>query len=302
MDQYLANLTTENSNKATQNIDSCSTQAMLEMINDEDQKVAEAVRLEIPNIAKAVDACYQALANGGKLFYFGAGTSGRLGVLDASECPPTFSTPPSLVQAYIAGGDTALRTAVEGSEDDAGAGAQVVRDAGVTEKDVVVGISASGSAAYVLAAVNTARALGACTIAVVTNKGTRLGAACHIAIEPVVGPEVIAGSTRLKSGTAQKLVLNMLSTGSMIKLGKVYHNLMVDVCPSNKKLIERSKRIIMEVTDVGYDQAAQALERYENNVKLAIVGILGKMDVVQAKQTLNRELGNITSVLSKNAL
>lgn len=302
MDQYLASLITENSNEATQHIDSCSTQAMLELINNEDQKVAESVRQEIPNIAKAVDACYHAFINGGRLFYFGAGTSGRIGVLDASECPPTFSTPPSLVQAYIAGGDVALRTAVEGSEDDASAGAEAVKNAGVTEKDVVVGISASGSATYVLSAVKTAKLLGAVTVAVVTNKNTRLAAECDIAIEPVVGPEVIAGSTRLKSGTAQKLVLNMISTGSMIKMGKVYHNLMVDICPSNKKLVERSKRIIMEAAEVSYDQAAEALQKYENNVKLAIVGLLDGMSVEQAKQALDREFGNISSVLQKNAI
>lgn len=236
------------------------------------------------------------------MFYFGAGTSGRIGVLDASECPPTFNTPPSLVQAYIAGGREALQTAVEGSEDDAEAGVVAVKNAGVTEKDIVVGISASGSAAFVLSAVETARALGALTVAVVTNKGTRLAAACDISIEPIVGSEVIAGSTRLKSGTAQKMVLNMLSTGSMIKLGKVYHNLMVDVCPSNKKLVERAKRIIMEAAKVSYDQATEALEKYENNVKLAIVGLLDGLNVEQAKQVLDRELGNISLALQKNTI
>lgn len=301
MDEYLAGLTTENSNEATEHIDRCSTQAMLELINDEDQKVAGYVREEIPNITKAVDACYRAFLKGGRLFYFGAGTSGRIGVLDASECPPTFSTPPSLVQAYIAGGDVALRSAVEGSEDDAEAGAEAVRAVGVTEKDVVVGISASGSAAFVLAAVKTAKDLGATTVAIATNEGTRLAAACDIAIEPLVGSEVIAGSTRMKSGTAQKMVLNMISTGTMIKMGKVYHNLMVDINPSNKKLVERSKRIIMEATDVGYDQAAKALEEYENNVKLAIVGILTGMNVETAKGALDKEIGNISSVLKKYA-
>ncbi|MFN2129273.1 MAG: N-acetylmuramic acid 6-phosphate etherase, partial [Anaerolineae bacterium] len=234
---------TEAPNPRTSDIDTLSSLEIVTLINDEDARVAGAVRAQLPEIAHAVDAIVGRLQRGGRLFYFGAGTSGRLGVLDASEMPPTFSVPRDLVQGWIAGGDSALRRSAEAAEDDAAAGAQAVRKANVTEADVVVGIAASGTTPWVLGAVTEARERGAATIGLTCNPDAPLAHAAEMAIVPVVGPEVIAGSSRMKAGTAQKMVLNMLSTATMIRLGKVYGNLMVDVRPTNDKLRRRAARI-----------------------------------------------------------
>ncbi len=293
MNSYFSQLTTEEPNPATQSIDECGTRDLLLMINDEDQHVPLTVRGQIDQIAAAVDMLYEALKNGGRMFYVGAGTSGRLGVLDASECPPTFGTAPELVQAYIAGGDTALRTAVEGCEDDAEGGEQLITDKGVTADDVVVGITASGSAPYVLGAIRQAKQVGAKTIGLTTNRNTRIAELCDICIAPVVGPEVVAGSTRLKSGTAQKLVLNMLTTGVMIKLGKVYNNLMVDLKASNAKLYDRSIRIVRAVTGVAEQQAVEALQQADMRVKTAIMMIESGADADQADLILLRHDGRL---------
>ncbi len=271
MNEYLCGLGTEKVNERTRNIDLCTTLEMVSLMNQEDMQVPLAVQAELPRIAQAVDLLHAALSRGGRMLYVGAGTSGRLGVLDASECPPTFSTPPELVQGFIAGGDTALRSAVEGCEDSAEQGVETIRAAGVGEKDVVVGITASGGAPYVLAAVGEARRRGAATVGVVTNPGTKLADLCDVCIAPQVGPEVITGSTRLKSGTAQKLVLNMLTTCTMVKLGKVYGNLMVDLNPSNEKLCDRARRIIGRVTGADERQAQQALDAAGGSTKLAIM-------------------------------
>lgn len=293
MDDYLKDLTTEMINTDTLNIDECSTEKMLRLINEQDKRVPDAIQKEIPHIAKAVDVLYTSLKNGGRMFYIGAGTSGRLGVLDASECPPTFGTDSQMVQGYIAGGDVALRTAVEGCEDDPDAGIQLIKNCGVTSKDVVVGITASGSAEFVLAAIQHAREIGAHTVGVVNNKNSKLAALCDVCIAPIVGPEVIIGSTRMKSGTAQKLVLNMLTTCTMIKLGKVYGNLMVDLKATNNKLYDRAKRIICSATGVENEQAEEVLVRAGNNTKLAIMMIKTGLDEKKAQQILDEHDGRL---------
>ncbi|WP_144940277.1 N-acetylmuramic acid 6-phosphate etherase [Paenibacillus sp. 32O-W] len=297
MTSYFAQLTTEMNNPATACIDECGTREMLLLMNDEDQRVPLSVREEIDAIAEAVELLVHSLKNGGRMFYVGAGSSGRLGVLDASECPPTYGTDPGLVQAYIAGGDVALRTAVEGFEDNSESGAQLIREKGVRPGDVVIGITASGSTPFVLGAVRQAREIGAATVGVVTNKNSRLSELCDICIAPVVGPEVISGSTRLKSGTAQKLVLNMLTTGVMIKLGKVYNNLMVDMKASNKKLYDRSIRIVREVTGVSEPQAAEALQQAGLHVKTAILMLETGTDAGEAAALLKRHEGRLKAAI-----
>ena len=298
MDQYLSKLGTEKRNEATRDIDLCTTLEMVTLMNQQDMEVPKAVASQLPQIAQAVDILHEALRNGGRMIYVGAGTSGRLGVLDASECPPTFSTPPEMVQGFIAGGDQALRNAVEGCEDSREQGVETVQKAAVCEKDVVVGITASGSASYVLAALEEARSRGAKTIGVVTNRGTRLQALCDVCIAPDVGPEVITGSTRLKSGTAQKLVLNMLTACTMVKLGKVYGNLMVDLNPSNRKLYDRAQRIIREVTGVSEEQAARALKEADNNTKLAIMMLESGLPREEAQQKLAQHGGVLRRALA----
>lgn len=293
----LKNLTTEGVNQNTITIDECSTEEILRMINSEDQKVALAVEKEIPQITKAVDMLYSALKDGGRMFYIGAGTSGRLGVLDASECPPTYGTEPEMVQGYIAGGDVALRSAVEGCEDDKKAGEELIEQCGVTDKDVVIGITASGSAAYVIGALQKARDIGAGTIGVTNNKANDFDKYCDICIAPLCGPEVISGSTRMKAGTSQKMVLNMLTTSVMVKLGKVYQNRMVDLRASNKKLNSRSIRMICEITGADEQTAATWLEKAEKSTKLAIMCILSGYEVEEAKELLEQNNGYLKSAL-----
>ncbi|WMJ86941.1 N-acetylmuramic acid 6-phosphate etherase [Anaerocolumna sp. MB42-C2] len=297
MNDYLSNLITEQVNQETENIDECTTEQILNLINREDSKVPDAVRKEIPNITKAVDIIYESLSSGGRMIYLGAGTSGRLGVLDASECPPTYGTDPELIQGYIAGGDGALRTAVEGSEDSEEEGRKQVKECSVTKKDVIIGITASGSAPYVCGALKQAREYGATTIGVVNNDNTKLNKLCDICIEVVVGPEVVIGSTRMKAGTAQKLVLNMLTTAAMIKLGKVYGNMMVDLKASNNKLNERSIRIIRKVTGVNEESALKYLEEADKNTKLAIMMILSGESCENSKRILEKNQGYLKRAL-----
>lgn len=292
-------LETEKMNAKTKDIDLGTTMDMVTMMNREDAGVPAAVETQLPEIARAVDLLYEALTHGGRMIYLGAGTSGRLGILDASECPPTFSTPPELVQGYIAGGDVALRKAVEGCEDSAEQGIRTVEDAQVTGRDAVIGITASGSAPFVLAAIQEAKRRGAVTIGVVTNAGTRLEELCDVCIAPVVGPEVITGSTRLKSGTAQKLVLNMLSTCTMIKLGKVYGNLMVDLNPSNRKLYDRALRIIQVTTGADVQTARKALEAAGNHTKLAIMMLKSGLSAEEAERSLARNGGVLRRALQE---
>jgi N-acetylmuramic acid 6-phosphate etherase len=266
----LAALLTEQANPASAHIDKLSTVEMLRVIGAEDHKVAEAVAAEIPQIALAVQGIVEAFRNGGRLFYIGAGTSGRLGVLDAAECPPTFNVPPDLVQGIIAGGDAALSRATETTEDDPAIGARDLEARGFRPGDVLCGIAASGRTPYVLGAIDAANRLNALTIGISCTPDSALAQRARIAITPLTGPEVIAGSTRLKAGTATKMVLNMLTTGTFIRLGYVRGNLMVNVQPKNSKLLDRSKRIIVTATGVSYDEAGHMLAEAGNNVRAAI--------------------------------
>jgi len=267
----LHTLTTEKIDPALADLDQTDTETRLRRINTEDAKVAAAVAREIPQIAAAVHRAAESLRRGGRLIYVGAGTSGRLGVLDSSECPPTFGVPPGRVVGIIAGGPGAMFQAVEGAEDDPHLGEAAIAEAHVTEKDTVVGISASGQAPFVLGALREAKARGAATVGLTTNQPSELEAFSDITIAPVVGPEVLAGSTRLKSGTAQKMVLNMISTGAMIEIGKTYGNLMVDVQATNRKLQARAIRIVCRVTGASPEEAEAALSEAGGSAKVAIV-------------------------------
>jgi len=285
--EEISKLTTEQRNPRSMDIDAKSTQEILKIINDEDKLVPFAVEQELPYITKAVDIIVQALKSGGRLLYFGAGTSGRLGVVDASECPPTFGTPYGLIEGFIAGGEAAMFRAQEGAEDKEENGAKDVAAAKVNSNDVVCGIAASRRTPYVVGAVKKAKQLGAKTLYITTNPRKDFDIAeVDVAICPYVGPEVIMGSTRMKSGTAQKLVLNMLTTASMIRLGKVYQNMMIDLQMTNKKLVERSKKIVMTVTGLSYDEASIALEKAKGHVKTALVMIKANVDYKTAKDKL----------------
>lgn len=288
---------TEERNPASAEIDRLPTLEMLRVINAEDARVAPAVGRELAHIAAAVDAIAQRLERGGRLIYVGAGTSGRLGVLDAAECPPTFGVPEGMVQGVIAGGDQALRHSVEGAEDAEEAGHVDLALLAVNGRDAVVGLAASGTTPYVVGALTEARLRGALTIAVTCNPGSPLEALADIAIVPVVGPEVIAGSTRLKAGTAQKLVLNMLSSGAMIRLGKTYGNLMVDVQATNAKLQRRALRIVQEVTRLPEDEAARLLAECDGQVKTAIVSALRALSPSQARERLQQAGGRVRDAL-----
>jgi N-acetylmuramic acid 6-phosphate etherase len=289
-------LLTEQPNPHTSNIDRLSTLAMLEVINREDMTVARVVHDALPSIAEAVEAIATAIRRGGRLIYVGAGTSGRLAMLDAVECVPTFGADPDLVQAVLAGGDTALTRAVEGVEDQALAGRQDLMALNLSMNDAVVGIAASGRTPYVLGAIQAANEVGALTIGVACNVPSKLLDLARIRIAAPVGPEVIAGSTRLKAGTAQKMILNMLSTGSMIKLGKVYGNLMVDVKVTNEKLAQRARWIVSEVADIDVGEATKLLELTNYEVKTAI--IVGKLNIPleDARALLQRVNGDLRNV------
>jgi N-acetylmuramic acid 6-phosphate etherase len=287
----LEHLISEERNPNTMEIDLLPTAEILRAMNREDRAVPDAVGKVIPEIARAVDRIVNAFDQGGRLIYLGAGTSGRLGVLDAAECPPTFSVPGDLVVGLIAGGADALVRAIEGAEDDAEGALAALQGIGLTEKDVVVGVAASGRTPYVMGGLTYAKALGATTIALSCNEDSAIARIADIAILPVVGPEVLAGSTRLKSGTAQKLVLNMLTTASMIRLGKCYQNLMVDLHPTNMKLIARAARIVMLATGCTPEQAQEALKRTDNDVKLAILMTVTGMPIEEAKLALRSASG-----------
>jgi N-acetylmuramic acid 6-phosphate etherase len=292
----LEDLLTEKRNPASVSIDTLSTEDMLRVINAEDAKVAYAVGEAIPSIARAVDAVARAFQSGGRLFYIGAGTSGRLGVLDASECPPTFNVPPDLVQGIIAGGEPALSRATEASEDDPDAGASDLDSRGFTERDVLAGIAASGRTPYVVGAVRRARNKGAATIGISCTPGSELSAVAEISIEVLVGPEVVTGSTRMKAGTATKLVLNMLTTGAMIRTGKVYGNLMVNVQPRNEKLRDRARRIVRDATGVDGVRAAELLAE-AGDIKTAIVMFRKGLDRAAAESLLARAGGIVGKAL-----
>ena len=296
----LASLTTEARNPRTTHIDQLSTLEMLTLIHQEDAAVAMAVESQLPAIARAVDAIAQRFAQGGRLFYIGAGTSGRLGVLDASECPPTFSVPPTLVQGLIAGGDAALRLSSEHSEDSPKEGASDLAAAGFATTDTLVGIAASGRTPYVLGALLHARSLGALTIGLSCVADSPVARRADIAITPVTGPEVITGSTRMKAGTATKLVLNMISTGVMVRTGAVYGNLMINVKPPNDKLLDRAQRILMAATGCDRPTATHLLIE-GGSVKVAIAMHLLSLDRAAAEERLARADGSLAKALIPNA-
>ena len=294
----LEHLISEERNPNTMEIDLLPTAELLRAINREDRSVPDAVGKVIAEITRAVDRIVDALGKGGRLIYMGAGTSGRLGVLDAAECPPTFSVPSDMVIGLIAGGADALARATEGAEDDAEEGVAALKGIGLTQKDVVVGIAVSGRTPYVVGGLTYAKALGATTVALSCNQDSAIAHIADIAILPVVGPEVLAGSTRLKSGTAQKLVLNMLTTASMIRLGKCYQNLMVDLNPANAKLIARAVRIVMLATGCAAEQAQEALKRTDNDVKLAILMTVTGMPIEEAKLALRSAGGFLRKAIT----
>ncbi|WML33677.1 N-acetylmuramic acid 6-phosphate etherase [Clostridium sp. OS1-26] len=293
----LEQLVTEGVNENTNNIDKVSTLEMLTMINEEDKKVAFEVQKELPNIAKAVDEIAKAFEKGGRLIYIGAGTSGRLGILDASECPPTYGVPENMVHAIIAGGHEAIFRAKEGAEDNLELCEEDLKNVDFSADDVLVGLAASGRTPYVIGGLKYAKELGAATVGVTCNPNSEISKLADISIAPVVGPEVITGSTRMKSGTAQKMVLNMLTTGSMIKIGKVFNNLMVDVKASNEKLVERAKRIVSLATGVTRDRATEALEQTSYNVKLSILMIESGLSRQEALDLLEKNKGYISKAL-----
>jgi N-acetylmuramic acid 6-phosphate etherase len=288
---------TEERNPLTTNIDTLPTLDMLALINEEDQKVALAVRAELANIAAAVDAITSRMQRGGRLVYIGAGTSGRLGVLDASECPPTFGTPPELVVGLIAGGDVALTDAIEGAEDNQIGGAREIAELNVGENDCVVSIAASGRTPYAIGGLEEAKQRGALTVSIACNRPSPLEELAEISIAPIVGPEVVSGSTRLKAGTAQKMVLNMISTAVMIKLGKTYSNLMVDVQPTNAKLRQRARRIVAEATGLDVVQATEILSACNGEVKTAIVVVLAGIPPEQARKRLRETSGFVRKAI-----
>ncbi|SEN46559.1 N-acetylmuramic acid 6-phosphate etherase [Lihuaxuella thermophila] len=293
MEERLNSLTTEQRNERTRQIDRADIMDILKMINEEDQKVALAVQKVLPDIKVAVEFATRSFQQGGRLIYIGAGTSGRLGVLDAVECPPTFSTPPEMVQGLMAGGEKAFIRAVEGAEDKAEWGERDLKGIHLTDKDTVIGIAASGRTPYVIGALQYARSIGAKTVALSCNENAAISRVADHAIEVIVGPEVLAGSTRMKAGTAHKMILNMISTTSMIRIGKVYENLMVDVHISNHKLKERAIGIIRTITGVSYEQAKETLELADNQVKVAIVMIETGTTRRQAEQLLKRAGGYV---------
>lgn len=299
MGNNLSGLTTEQRNLKTMNIDQYSTKQILAVMNEEDQTVALSVQQALSNIELATEMVYQSLQTGGRLYYVGAGTSGRLGVIDAAECPPTFRTDPEMVKGIIAGGKVALFHAVEGAEDDWEAGMSDLKNERVSKKDVVIGITASGRTPYVIGAVSYANSIGAKTISLTCNEKSELGEAAKISIETLVGPEVLTGSTRLKAASAHKMVLNMISTAVMIKLGKVYENLMVDLKASNYKLEERAKRIVSAITEVSEDQVDKVLLDANQDVKVAIVMVKADVNVDEAKRMLSEKGGLVRQAIER---
>ncbi|EGQ9096148.1 N-acetylmuramic acid 6-phosphate etherase [Vibrio alginolyticus] len=297
----LSHLVSEGRNPDTMDIDLLPSLDIVQRINQQDKLVPLAVEKVLPEIAEAVDKITEAFKVGGRLFYIGAGTSGRLGVLDASECPPTFGTDQEMVVGIIAGGKEAMFRAKEGAEDDPTLGEQDLKENMLTQRDVVVGIAASGRTPYVIGGLEYANKLGATTVALSCNPDSPIADIADIAISPVVGPEALTGSTRLKSGTAQKLVLNMLTTASMIRLGKSYQNLMVDVKATNAKLVARAARIVMQATDCTNQEAKTALKETDYDAKLAILMILTGLDKESATEQLKAKQGYLRKVVIAQA-
>jgi N-acetylmuramic acid 6-phosphate etherase len=298
MEEELSRLTTESRNERSKQIDKMDTIEILRQINAEDQKVAQAVKEVLPDIEVAVEYVCDSFSRGGRLIYMGAGTSGRLGVLDAVECPPTFSTPPEQVVGLMAGGEKAFVKAVEGAEDNEKLGEEDLKAVGLTEKDTVIGIAASGRTPYVIGALRYARSIGAHTVALSSNPDARISQVAGHAIEVIVGPEVLTGSTRMKAGTAHKMILNMISTTAMIRMGKVYENLMVDVKISNYKLQKRAINIIRTITGLSDREAEDLLRRARNEVKTAIVMHLSETGYEEAKGLLEKSNGHVREAIT----
>lgn len=295
----LNSLDTEQQNENSLTIDTMSTSEILYTINQEDQKIAQIVRDCIPVISKLVDEVSQRMLKGGRLIYIGAGTSGRLGVLDASECPPTYGVSPDLIQGLIAGGYGALLKAKEGAEDSETLAVEDLKAINLTEMDTVIGLAASGRTPYVLGGLDYANHIHACTGAISCVHHAKISDHATYAIEAVTGAEVVTGSTRMKAGTSQKLILNMISTSLMIKYGKVYQNLMVDVQPTNEKLVERATHIIMSATNCSYEEASILLKESGNNVKIAICMSLSHADKATCEDMLNKQYGNVSKTIRK---
>ena len=295
--QTLSTLITEQRNPNSMHVDSLSALEIVQLMNEEDKQVPLAIEKCLPQIAQAVECIVAAFQQGGRLVYIGAGTSGRLGVLDASECPPTFGVSPEMVKGIIAGGERALRHPIEGAEDSKAQAVVDLQTIQFSSKDVLVGIAASGRTPYVIGALEYAKSLGSVTVSIASNPNSAMANIVDIAIDTVVGPEVLAGSSRLKSGTAQKLVLNMLTTASMILMGKCYQNLMVDVQASNEKLKARAIRIVMQATDCDKALAEETLKQADQNAKLAIMMILSGLDRAQAEALLEKHQGKLQLAL-----
>lgn len=296
----IKDLTTEQRNPASMHIDTVSTAEMVKIMNEEDKKVAIAVGTQDAQIAKAIDGAAERYKKGGRLVYIGAGTSGRLGVLDAAELVPTYGIKPERAIGLIAGGQGAMYKAVEGAEDDTDLGAKDLKKLNLNEKDTVLGIAASGRTPYVIGGLEYANKVGALTISIACVKNSEIGKHANIAIEAVVGPEIVTGSTRMKAGTAQKMILNMISTGVMIRQGKVFENVMIDVLPTNSKLVDRAGRIISAVTAATQEQALEALKKADNDVPLAITMIKTKTDKAAAQKLLEQYNGNVSEVIKNN--
>ncbi|MBS5886708.1 N-acetylmuramic acid 6-phosphate etherase [Clostridium tertium] len=293
----LTKLTTETRNKNTMNLDRMTSIEIAITMNKEDENVINSIRDTLPKISEVIDMCAKALKGGGRIIYMGAGTSGRLGLLDAVECPPTFGVPSDLVIGLIAGGESAFIKAVEGAEDSKTLGVDDLKNINLTNKDVVIGLAASGRTPYVIHGLKYAREIGCKTAIVVCNKDSEMAKYSDVAIEVVVGPEVLTGSTRLKAGTAQKMVLNMISTGSMVAVGKAYQNLMVDVMQTNEKLVVRAENIVIEATDCDRDTARRALKEANGKVKTAVVMILLNCKYDEAEERLKRAEGHVRFAL-----
>jgi N-acetylmuramic acid 6-phosphate etherase len=290
---------TEQRNGASKNLDRMTAREIVQVMNGEDRKVATAVERELPAIARAVDAIVSSIRNGGRLMYVGAGSSGRMAVLDAAECPPTFGTSPKLVQALIAGGRRAVTGAVEGAEDSREKGERDLRGRKLTRRDVVVGITASGTTPYVMAALKYARKRGATTVAITVNSNIPVGRLAQILIAPKVGPEILTGSTRLKAGSAQKMVLNMLSTAAMARLGHVYENLMIDVKPSNQKVSDRIVRILAEASGKSVSACEHALRQSGHNLRTALVMLKLRISAEEAKKKIREANGDLRETLGE---
>ena len=297
MNEDLKSLTTERRNPNTMNIDTLNSLEIIKIMNSEDKKVTLAIEKELPAIAEAIDYCKSSFEKGGRIIYMGAGTSGRIGLLDAVECPPTYNTPNDRIIGLISGGKDAFIKAAEGAEDSAELGKEDLKNLRLTKDDVVIGIAASGRTPYVIGGFEYAKEIGAYTVSISANKNAKMSSYADTVIEVDSGEEVVTGSTRLKAGTMQKLVLNMISTATMIQMGKVYQNLMVDVQQTNIKLVERARKIVIDATGCTYEIATQKLNECENSAKLAITSILLNCDVEDAKSKLNLANGHISKAI-----